>query len=105
MALCAAFVARKKIYLDVRLVRLTAQKIVPHQAVEIVRAGSASIDLIVDDFGLIAQIAPQRLSYARSLLERRSVRHINNHLELALVVERQHFHLDPLEGNKCHSGE
>ena len=72
----------------------------PHQSVEVVRAGRAGVDLVIRDFGLLAQITAERLRDARRLLQRSSVRHVNDDLEFALVVEGQHLYPHPLQGNE-----
>ena len=38
----------------------------------------------------------QALGHGRGLLQRRSVRHVHDHLKFALVVERQHLHFHEL---------
>ena len=63
VALRFAIVPRQQIYLDVSLIGLTAQEVMAHQTVEVVRTGGAGIDLIIGDLGLLAQIlsrAPAR---------------------------------------------
>ena len=77
----------------------------PHQSVKVVWAGSARIDLIVDDFRLLTEVLPQHLRHVGCLLQRRPVRHVNDHLELALVVEGQHLQVHPLQRNECHRRE
>ena len=67
------------------------------QSVEIVGARGSGVDLVIRDLGLLAQIQAQSLGHARRLFERSSIGHVNHHLELALVVEGQHFHPHPLQ--------
>ena len=69
----------------------------PHQAVEIVRRGGAHVGLQIDHLRLVERGAGQRIGGARGLFERGSVGHVHDHLELALVVERQHLDFDELE--------
>ena len=69
----------------------------PHQPVEVVRARGARIHLVVGHLRLLAEVLPQLLRHARRLLQRGAVRHVDDHLELALVVEGQHLDLDQLE--------
>ncbi len=42
---------------------------------------------------------------ARGLFERRPFGHVDDHLELALVVERQHLHFDELYVDQRHGAE
>ena len=44
---------REQIYLDVGLIGLAAQEVMPHQSVEVVGPRGAGIDLVVDDFRLL----------------------------------------------------
>ena len=59
VALRLAIVPRKQIDLDISLIGLTAQEVVTHEAVEVVRAGGPGIDLIIDNLGLLAEILSQ----------------------------------------------
>ena len=97
-ALCAR--DGKQIYLDVRLVGLPAQEVMPHQPVEVVRPRGAGVDLVVHDFRLLAEITSQGLRDVRGLFQRRSVGHVDDDLELALVVEGQHLYAHPLQRNE-----
>src|SRR5579863_9457275 len=76
-----------------------------NEAVEIVRAGSPGIDLIIDNFGLLAEILSQGLGYAGRLFQRRPVGHVDDDLELTLVVEGEHFYANPLQRHKSDCGE
>ena len=87
MALRFAVVSRQQVYLDVGLIGLTAQEVMPHQSVEVVGAGRTGVNLIIRDFGLLAKITAECLRDAGGLLKRSSVRHVNDDLKLALVVE------------------
>ena len=97
MALSFAVVAGEQIHLDVSLVGLMPQEVMPHQSVEVVGAGRARVNLIIRDFGLLAKINTERLRNAGRLLQRSPVRHVNDDLELALVVEGQHLHSHPFQ--------
>ena len=97
VALRAALMAVQQVHLDVRLVRAAPQEIMPHQSVEVVWPRRARVNLVVHHFRLLAQVLPQLLRHARGLLQRRAVGHVDDHLELALVVEGQHLHLHQLE--------
>src|SRR5215472_3264184 len=76
-----------------------------HKAVEVVRTGGPRINLIVHYLRLLAQILSQCLSDVSCLFQWRTVRHINDDLKLALVVERQHLEAYPLQGHKRNRGE
>src|SRR5215469_744062 len=102
MALRRALMSRNKVDLNIRLIRLSAQEVMTDQPVEVVRSGDACIDLIVDHLRLLGEIVAKLLSNVCCLLERGPIRHVNDHLKLAFVVERQHLDAYPLEGNKCH---
>ena len=78
--------------------RRAPQKVVPHEAVEVVGRRRADVRLHVDDRRSSSSAADgQRGRDARRRLERRALGHVDDDLELALVVERQHLHLDELE--------
>src|SRR5260370_41303434 len=62
-----------------------------HQTVEIERRGNAGVDLVIRDFRFDAH---SRCDLARRLggsFQRAAFGHVENNLELALVVEGQHF--------------
>ena len=82
------------------------QVVMAHQSVEVVRRRRAHIRLHVHHFGLLrASLRASALRHPRGLFERGAVRHVDDHLELALVVERQHLHLDELEVEQRHRAE
>jgi hypothetical protein len=91
VALGSALFGGQQIHLDVSLIRLLSQKIVADEAVEVEWAGTSGVDLVIRNFGLADKILCQRLSDARGLLQRSSVGHVDDHLELAFVIERQHL--------------
>src|SRR5580704_13963281 len=72
----------------------------PYEPVEVVWPRGTRIDLVTDDFGLLAQIAAHSLCHPSGLFERRSVGHVDDDLKLTLVVEGKHFDLYPLERNE-----
>ena len=84
--------AGRQVHLDVGLIRLAAHVVVAHQPVEVIGAGGSGISLVVQDIRLPRKFITQRLSDSRCLFERRAVRHIDDDLQFALVVERQHLH-------------
>ena len=99
MALRASICQRKQIDLYVRLIRLIAQIVMPDKSVKVIRTGESGVELIVRYFRLLAEILAERLANTCCLLQRGSVGHVDDNLELALVVERQHFYLHQLERN------
>src|SRR5689334_25256898 len=70
MALCAPRVAREQVHLDVGLIRLLAQKVMPNKPIEVVWAGYAGVDLVIDDLVLLSKIPSQALGNAGCLLQR-----------------------------------
>ena len=113
VALHAALLDGQQIDLDVSLIRLVAQVVVAHEAIEVVRAGEPRVGLVVGDLGLLGEVVPEELRHALRLLQRCSVGHVDDDLELALVIEGKHLHLDEFERYQCrgskqqkdHSGE
>src|SRR5215469_18882671 len=76
-----------------------------HKAVEVVRTRGPRIDLVINNLRLLTQILSQCLSDVSCVFQRRAVRHINDDLKLALVVERQHLEAYPLQRHKGDRGE
>ncbi len=105
MALRAAIRQREQVDLYVRLIRLIAQIVMPDKSVEVIRAGESGIELIVRHLRLLAEVLAERLTNACCLLQRGAVGHVDDNLELALVVERQHLYLHQLERNERDSGK
>src|ERR1035437_5695851 len=105
VTLSFAVVPRQQVDLNVGLVGLAAQEVMPHEAVEVVGAGCAGIYLVIGDFGLLAEIAAERLRYTRRLLEGSSVGHVDDDLEFALVVEGEHFYSHPFQRHEGNCGE
>ena len=97
VALQFAIALGQQVDLDIGHVRTAAHVIVAYQAVEVVGGGGAHVGLQVDDLGLLQCGAAQRIGRTGGLFERGSVRHVHDHLELALVVERQHLHFHELD--------
>ena len=100
VALLLAFMAREQIDLKVGNRRPRAQKVVPHQAVEIERRRRARVNLHVAHFRLRQQRVRHLPRHRRGLLQRAVIRHVEDDLELALVVEGQHFHLHETKRNQ-----
>ena len=89
-----AFALRLQIDREIAHLRLRAQIIVAHEAVEIERRGGSRIGLDRRQFGQVLQPVRRGLQDAIRLLERRALRQIDDDLDLGLVVERQQFHHD-----------
>ena len=102
MALHAALLCRQQVHLDVGLIRLAAHVVVAHQPVEVIGAGRSGISLVVQHVRLPRKFFAQRLGDARRLLQRRAVGHIDDDLQLALVVERQHLYAHQSQRHQRH---
>ena len=100
VALCGALFGRQQIHLEVRLVRLAAQVVMADQAVKVGRPRCARVDLIVLHLRLAAQVRAEGLRHARRLFEGCAIGHVDDDLELALVVEGQHLHQHRLQGHQ-----
>ena len=87
----------REVDLKVGEVRAAAEKVVTHQAVEVVRRRQADVTLHVDDAHVLQDFMGQLRGDTSRVLERRPLGHVHDHLELALVVERQHLDGDELE--------
>ena len=70
-----------------------------HKPVKVERRGCSHVRLKIRDFRNLVQFESKSASRRRRLLETGSLRHIHDHLELALVVEREHLHDNKLEIN------
>ena len=102
VALRFSLAFRKEVDLKVADVRPGAEKVVPHQAVEVERRRRAGVHLVIGNLG---DGGHGRSDLARDRgrpLQRRSLRHIDDDLELALVIERQHLHAHQLHGEHRH---
>ncbi len=102
MALHAALLGRQQIDLNVGLIRLAAHVVVAHQTVEVIRARRSRVSLVVQHIRLPREFFTKRLGHSRRLLQGCAVGHVDNHLQLALVVERQHLHSHQSQGRQCH---
>ena len=83
----------------------TASTAMADQAVEVEGGGHAGIDLVICHLRLGAHGGGD---FARRLggeFERAAFGHIQDDLELALVVEGQHFHLHPAQADGGQGGE
>ena len=89
-----------EVHLDVGDIGAAPQEVVPHQAVEVVGRGNAGVGLEVHNLGLLLDDGGQFAGDARGFFERGSLGHVDDDLELALVVERQHLHLDEADADE-----
>ena len=94
VALLLALRFVEQVDLDVAHFATGAQVVLAHQAVEVDGRGGAGVGLEVLDLGHRRQMTPQRLQHGGSPLQRRAHRHVDHHLQFALVVERQHLQDD-----------
>ena len=74
----------------------------PHESVEVERRGDAGVDLVVGHFRFDADGGGDFARGLRGAFERAALGHVEDDLELALVVERQHLHLHPAERDQRH---
>ena len=102
VALRLAFAFGHEIDLDVGHVRAAPHEVMAHQAVEIERRRHARVNLIIRHFRFGAHGGGNFARGLRGAFERAAFRHVENDLELALVVERQHFHLHPADADQRH---
>jgi len=72
-------------------IRATAQVILTYQPIEIDRRCGACIDLIITHFRHRGDLSGQRHQHPVCLFQRSAFGHIDDHLELRLIVKRQHF--------------
>ena len=104
MALVAALVLVHQVHLDVADFAAGAQVILAHQAVEVDRGCRAGIRLVVGHFRYAGQVGAEFMQHGGSFLDWRAGRHIDNDLELGLVVEGQHFEQHQ-PGGRQHQGK
>jgi hypothetical protein len=96
--LAAAMVLVDEIHLDVAELRRGPQVVLADQSVEIDRTRGACIRLVVGHLRNLRDLGAEIAEHGRRAFERRACRHVDDHLELRLVVERQHLEHDEL----CH---
>src|SRR6185436_10114311 len=102
VTLRAAFTLGNQIHLKVCDVWTASQKVMPHKPVEVVRRSRAHVHLIIGHLGNCSNVIPDLAGDRRGLFERRAFGHIDDHLKLALVIEREHLHLDQLQREERH---
>jgi len=93
---------RNQVHLEVRLVRRAAEEVVPDQPVEVVGGRRAGVDLVVLHLGDAGEDGADLPRHAGGLFEGRPLRHVDDDLELALVVERQHLERYSLRDHQPH---
>ena len=98
---------RAQVHLEVGDVRAPGawREVVADQPVEVVRRRGSDVDLEVRHIGDGRQDVAELRRHARGVLERGPLRHVDDHLELALVVERKHLHPDQLEDDQRAGGQ
>ena len=79
-----------------------AQVVLAHQPVEADRRGEPGVGLVVRHFGQLRDFRGEFAQQRRGVLDRRAGRHVDDDLELRLVVERQHLHDDGLHRHQQH---
>ena len=105
MALRVALVFGQEVDLDVGVARPAAHEIMAHQAVEIEGPGGAGIDLGVDHLRLGGDRGGHFARHVGGGFQAAALRHVEDDLELALVVKRQHLHLHPADADQRHAAE
>jgi hypothetical protein len=105
VALRFALVFADEIDLDVSDVGSATHEVVTHEAVEVVGRGDTGIDLVIGHFRLGADRGGHLASDGGGFFQGRAFRHVQDDLELALVVEGQHFHLHPADADGRHARE
>ena len=105
VALELALRLSNKVHLDIGDIGPAPQEVMAHQAIEVVRRGDARVGLEIDDLGLLLDDRGKLAGDACRLFERSPLGHVDDDLELALVVERQDLHLDEAGADEGHRTE
>ena len=105
VALARAVALRHEIHLHVGDVRTGAHEVVANEPVEVERRRRSGVHLGALHLRHAAQVARDLLAERVRRLERRALGKIEDHLELALVVEGQHLHLHRLHEEQPHRHE
>ena len=100
-----AFAFGYEVHLNVRDVRSAAHEVMPHQTVEVEWRRYARVNLIIRDLWLGANGGGDFTRGLRGAFEGAAFGHVEDNLELALVVERQHLHLHPADAHQRHRCE
>ena len=102
VALRLPFPLGGQVDLNVGHIGTPPQKIVAHQAVEVVRRGRADVHLVIGHLRNRADDVPDLPGQGRGLFQGRILRHVDDHLKLALVVEGQHLHPHKFDRQEGH---
>ena len=102
MALRLALVFRHQIDLHVGHVRAPPHEVVTHEAVEVEGRRDARINFVIRNFWFRADGGGDFPRCLGGAFKRTAFRHVEDDLEFALVVERQHFDLHPADINQRH---
>ena len=105
VAVPLALVLREEVDLEVGDEGAGPQEVVPHEAVEVERGGGPDVDLDVGDLGELPHLERQVPRDGVRRLERRPLGHVDDDLDLALVVVREHLDLGDLEIDEGHRQE
>src|SRR5574337_324786 len=100
VALRLAGVLWDEVSLYIGHVGRAAKEVVPHKTVEVVRGRRADIALEVGDLRDGPQVLAKGPRGPRGLLKGSALGHVDDDLELALVVKGEHLHGDRLEGDE-----
>ena len=103
--LAAARVLVDEVHLQVAELRQRAQVVLPNEAVEVDRRRGARVGLVIGHLRHGGEVLADLVQDARRVLERRAGRHVDDDLELRLVVEGQHLQHDELHRGERHAGE
>ena len=102
--LCAvALVLVDEVDLQIAVLGQLPQVVLPHEAVEVDRRRGAGVALVVGDLGHRRDVRAHRAQHGGGALDRRSGGHVDDDLELGLVVERQHLEDDQLHATRATS--
>ena len=82
-----------------------AQKVMADETIEIVGRGGTHVYLIIDHIRILFDYRGHFQGHPRGLLQGRTFRHVEDDLELALVVKRQHLDLDIAETDHGHGAK
>ena len=102
MALVTAVLLVHQVDLQVSLLGFGAQVILAHKPIEGDGRRRAGIGLQVQHFRLLRQKCAQVMQRSGGVFQWGASWHFNHHLELALVVKRQHFQHHPLHQRQAH---
>jgi len=105
MALIAPGVLVHEHHLEVRQVRVAPEEVVAHQAVERIRRRGAGVALDARHRGIVQRLVRERRRNPGRRLQRRVLRHVDDDLQLVLVVEWQHLHRDQPQRHQRHGAD